>query len=358
MPANVESMAYNAGRGMPWHREGTGFAPGSIQTWDQMRQAAGLEWEVEEEPVYRRTPDGEFEPVENHKNIYRNDRYTRPGVENGGTLQVAKNSYSIINHQAMGDILEALYSVGNSAKGIGLDWDTAGSLNGGRRIFVTAALGDDYHVPGDPSPIRRFLCVLNSHDGTSACRGGQLDTRIVCANTFHAGEMEMRRTKQAFSFRHHGAFKERLEDAKQAIFQATAASENIRKRATQLAALPFTDDQYYEFVDRFLPMPEADTDEGAKLTASKRAAIERARESFQFVASAANPNLTGIRNSVWGVVNAAGEWLDHYKTFRTEDAYVARTLVDINPGKRLAQSIAMDLMNTGAGRKLKVAVPA
>src|SRR5690606_35898167 len=132
MTANVESLAYAKNRGLPWHRQGNGFAPGEVTSWDDMREKAGLTWEVAEEPVYVMR-EGKPTEIPRWKNIYRDDT--------ASTLHVAKDSYAIIGHEALGEIIEAFWEVGN-AKGNTLDWDTAGSLNGGRQVFVTAALGE------------------------------------------------------------------------------------------------------------------------------------------------------------------------------------------------------------------------
>ena len=349
MPANVESLAYAKNRGLPWHRQGNGFAPGEVTSWNDMREKAGLTWEVAEEPVYV-SRGGNFVEIPRWKNIYRDDQADTPN-----NLHVAKDSYAIIGHDALGEIIEAFWEVGN-AKGNTLDWDTAGSLNGGRQVFVTAALGD-YEIPGDPSPVRKFLVVTTYHDGTGACRPGQVDTRIVCANTFHSGEMELKRGGQFASLRHRPNFRKRMEEAKAALTQVNAASERTRKRAELLAQVPFTDDQIYELIDRLVPMPERDEDGGA-LSERKRNSIEAVRERMHFVAAEANPNLEGVRGSVWGALNAVGEFADHYANFRKEDTYIARTLIDQSDLKKRAQRFALDIANSGDGRKVKVAVSA
>ena len=101
MPAEVESMF--SVRDMPWHRQGivTSEYPGS---WDEARRLAGLMWNPETEEVYvRRTdPDGnpQFVPVDGWQSIYRSDT--------DDVLWINRDSYAVIDHHEMGEIVEAV----------------------------------------------------------------------------------------------------------------------------------------------------------------------------------------------------------------------------------------------------------
>ena len=50
MVAAVETMAYAASGGVPWHRSGTPVS--DDMTVEQMLQAAGLDWTVSTRPMY------------------------------------------------------------------------------------------------------------------------------------------------------------------------------------------------------------------------------------------------------------------------------------------------------------------
>ena len=121
MSANVESMF--SVRKVPWHQEGVLLQdyPGS---WDQARTLAGLDWDPVTAEVYSITSvnaDGTpyLEPVPGWKSISRSDT--------GAVLSINRDSYTVIDHGEMGEIVEAVLAQPN------VRWETAGVLDGGRR---------------------------------------------------------------------------------------------------------------------------------------------------------------------------------------------------------------------------------
>ena len=119
MPANVESMF--SVRQMPWHREGTILAdyPGD---WAEARTLAGLDWDPITTEVYALTDlnaDGSprYEPIEGWQCIARSD--------NGAVLSLNRDTYTVISHGEMGEIVEAVLAQPN------VKWETAGVLDGG-----------------------------------------------------------------------------------------------------------------------------------------------------------------------------------------------------------------------------------
>ena len=139
MPANVESMF--SVRQMPWHREGTLLAdyPGS---WDEARRLAGLDWDPVSGEVYAFTglnADGteHYEAIDGWKSITRSDT--------GAVLSINRDSYTVIDHGEMGEIIEAVLAQPN------IHWETAGVLDGGRAVWCLALLDEPVELPGDES---------------------------------------------------------------------------------------------------------------------------------------------------------------------------------------------------------------
>jgi phage/plasmid-like protein (TIGR03299 family) len=141
MPANIESMF--SVRQMPWHREGT-IVQDYPDTWTEARTLAGLDWDPVTAPVYAVTginPDGtaHYEPVEGWKTITRSDT--------GAVLAISKDSYTVIDHGEMGEIIEAVLAQP------GVRWETAGVLDGGKAVWCLALLDEPIELPGDDSPV-------------------------------------------------------------------------------------------------------------------------------------------------------------------------------------------------------------
>jgi len=67
--------------------------------------------------------------------------------------------------------------------GSSLNFETVGSLNGGRRVWVLATLPEYIEVGGDP--VRPYVLLMNSHDGSTAVIAATTPVRVVCQNTLN-----------------------------------------------------------------------------------------------------------------------------------------------------------------------------
>src|SRR5690349_13801960 len=245
MPANVESMF--SVRQMPWHQEGIilGDYPG---TWAEARVLAGLDWDPVTTGVYAAAginPDGSvhYEPIEGWKAISRSDT--------GAVLSLNRDSYTVIDHGEMGEIVEAVLAQPN------VHWETAGVLDGGRSVWCLALLDEPITLPGDLSPTLPYLAITNRHDGTAACALRATAVRIVCANTFRAAELEGERTGATFPFIHKASWRNRLDEARQAVTGARTEMRRYTELAAGLLGVPISPRQRELFVTQFIPMPPA-----------------------------------------------------------------------------------------------------
>jgi len=201
MPANIESMF--SVREMPWHRQGQVLTdyPG---TWTAARTLAGLDWEPVTEPVYAAVGINEdgtphYAPIEGWKRISRSDT--------GTTLSLNRDTYRLIDHTEMGEIIEAVLAQPN------VKWETAGVLDEGRAVWCLAKLDEPIELPGDDSLTLPYLAITNRHDGSGACALRATAVRIVCANTFRAAELEGSGHGATFAFVHKGRWRDRIDEA-------------------------------------------------------------------------------------------------------------------------------------------------
>jgi phage/plasmid-like protein (TIGR03299 family) len=354
MSANVDSMF--SVREVPWHREGIvlGEYPGN---WDQARTLAGLDWEPEEETVYR--PDGEETEERPTYEIYGMDGDGEPLYKQTGTetitrpafalnpdnkhivrsdthsvLAVVGEGYTLINHADMGDIIEAVLGQPN------VNYETAGSLNGGKMVWCLAKLDEPIELPGDASATYPYLAITNYHDGTGSCALRATAVRIVCQNTWRASEAEGERTKATFAFRHSMKWRDRIQEARDAVHGARREMDAYRAMATELLGIPFTTGQRELFIRTFIPAPP----EGL-VTDRVMNNIEAARTSLRNIFSTITTE--GVADTAYGVVQAAGEYLDHVRTARTWETRLNRTLMRPEPLKAKALSLVREIVKTG-----------
>ena len=131
MAHEVEQIFYVSneenGRFVPWH--GLGIPVGDALTSDEAIKVAGLDWEVIPTPI-----------IVNGKEV--DDYKANVRSSDGKILGVVGNKYKIIQNNQAFTFTDEL--IGDDCK-----YETAGSLFGGRKIFLlarlprTQILGDD-----------------------------------------------------------------------------------------------------------------------------------------------------------------------------------------------------------------------
>jgi phage/plasmid-like protein (TIGR03299 family) len=326
MPANVESMF--SVRQMPWHREGTVIDdyPGD---WDEARRLAGLDWDPVSSDVYAVSginPDGSvaYESVEGWKCISRSD--------NGTVLSINKDSYTVIDHGEMGEIVEAVLAQPN------VKWETAGVLDDGRAVWCLALLDEPVTFPGDDSPTLPYLAITNRHDGTAACALRATAVRIVCANTFRAAELEGERTGATFSFIHRSSWRTRIEEARRAVTGARTEIRRYQELASELLAIPITLKQRELFVTEFIPKPP-----DGLVTDRVARNVEEARQALRLIFE--SKTTEQVSDTAYGLMQAAGEYLDHVRNARSWETRLNRTLIRPEPLKHRALSLIREVVS-------------
>ena len=301
------------------------------RTWAEARPLAGLDWEIEREPMYARklvgvnadgTPHYEFEPVDGFHVDRRSDT--------GQVLTADRDTRHLITNLELGEILHALTDKTE------LEYETAGSVREGRSGWALVKLGDVQTIGIDPSPIQPYMGVVNHIDRLGACRAYQTSVRIVCANTMAMADAQADRDGTVATFSHTANWRDHLESARQAILGAKSEWSEWVKIAEELQGLRVTDELAEDFVREFHPYPGRNEDPDTMLV-TKRVAdnIEKARTDLRYVLHQSKTS-EGIKGTGYWLVQGAVEYLDHLRPIRKQEAYVARTVIDPQKGKALA----------------------
>lgn len=325
MPANVESMF--SVREMPWHREGL-VLDQRPKTWDEARQLAGLTWDPITEAVYELRGIDEYgqpiyAPIQGWQRIARSDT--------SDTLWINRDSYAVIDHGEMGALVEAVLAQPN------VRWETAGVLNQGRSVWCLALLDEAIELPGDTTLTLPYLAITNRHGQPGGCTLRATAVRIVCANTFRAAELEGERTGTTFTFVHKRGWKNRLEEAREAVTGARAEMRAYEQLARELLTLPISTRQRELFITEFVPMPPA-----GLVTDRVVTNVEEARQALRDIL--ASPTTEPIAHTGYGLVQAAGEYLDHVRRSRSWETKLNRTLIRPEPMKARALKLVREIV--------------
>lgn len=298
MSANVETMFYV--RNVPWHGLGTRVmeAPAASEAL----KLAGLDWKVLQEPVY--TENGEL--IRGYKaNVRDADRKV---------LGVVTDRYKVVQNQDAFAFTDALL-------GQGVRYETAGSLMGGKKVWLLAHMPREYIISGER--ISPYLVFSNTHDGSGAVKVAVTPIRVVCSNTLN---LALASAKRSWSMVHTGDMKSKLEEAKKTLFLADAYMESLGKEFEVLQRQEMTEKKVREYISQLLPADENATDQQKKN-------MERLREDLTARYFDA-PDLKGLGNNAYRFINAVSDFATHAeplrKTANYKESLFART-VDGNP---------------------------
>lgn len=318
-------------RETPWHGLGE-ILDDYPQDWAEARKLAGLEWEPIPTGTYRKVPfindagepDVRFEELPDYNVIERSD--------NGNVLAVKAETYELFLNADLGPLLEQFVK----ASGGRLQYETAGSLDGGRDVWALLREPEPFVVPGDPNgAVLPFLAAQNSHDGGGALRIQRLQTRIVCNNTSMAADREAAKHGLQFVFRHTKSIAERVEQAKAVVAGLDMSTAAYKDWAADLLRLRVTAEGQKAFVEAFIPMPVAEV-----ITTRVRNNIESARGTMWSYINGAT--CEGISHTAYGLTQAGIEFLDHGRNSRNAETKFRRCMLAIEPMKRQAEKFARE----------------
>ena len=318
-------------RETPWHGLGM-ITEDYPESWDEARKWAGLEWEPILEPVYAKQigfneagePVESFEPIKGFNRCVRSD--------NGETLALPKESFELIYHSQMGELLEAFTGETD------IRFETAVCLRGGAAVAALVRLNEPFRVSGDKSLTWPFAVLLNSHDGTGACKLTYTNIRVVCMNTFNAADMQSQNhAGTSVVLRHTKNVQDRIKVAVQAAKDMRSGAAAWMEMAESLLSIKVNDEFIIDFIHEFIPAPP-------ESVISDRVAknVEEARDAVWQCLYSKTVN-EEIRGTGYALVQAAGEYLDHLRGYRNRETYLGRTLLRPEPLKAKALQIVRNL---------------
>ena len=184
MPANVENMF--SAREIPWHKIGE-VTEGALSSQEAIVKA-GLDWTVSTRPIatFQEGNNTDVSSLIDVEDFWATVRDTDDSV-----LGVVGNRYTPIQNLECFDFLDTVLD-DSTAK-----YETAGSLYGGKVVWMMINLGKDVVVGEDRTV--PYLLMTNSHDGSTAIKGVTTPIRVVCSNTL---KLALNNSTTGFSFRH------------------------------------------------------------------------------------------------------------------------------------------------------------
>ena len=283
MPANVETLFYV--REKPWH--GLGTEVDQALTSADALVAAGLDWTIQSKPVF--DMHGKIIP-----GYCANTRSSDQKV-----LGIVTPRYQIVQNSEAFEFTDNLVAQG-------MTYETAGSLAGGKRIWLLGKL-PDVVVAGDK--VEPFVCFTNTHDGTGAVKVCMTPVRVVCQNTLN---LALNSAKRAWTCVHRGNIQGKLEEARETLGLADIYLKELADQADKMATEKLSKDDAIKIIDKMIDLPTDASDRQKKIAESEKESI---------IMCMLSPDLVNFMNTKWGFINAVADHVDHGNPARLTKNY-------------------------------------
>ena len=285
MAAEVETMFYT--REKPWH--GLGVRVEDAPCSKEALAAAGLDWRVIQKPLV--TSDGIPVP-----GFWANLRETDSRV-----LGVVTDRYQVVRN-------EDAFAFTDNLLGGGITYETAGSLQNGRRTWILAKLPQRYIISGDE--ITPYLVFMNAHNGSGAIKVAMTPVRVVCMNTLN---LALATAKRSWSTNHVGDIRGKMEDARHTLLYADRYMTELGKAVDQLSRQKLSDRQIYGYIDALFPLAR-------NATEIQKKNLLRMKEEVKMRYFDA-PDLKHVGKNGYRFVNAVSDFATHAKPLRETANY-------------------------------------
>lgn len=275
MAANVESMFYFGQ--VPWHGLGTEVKE-ALSSKEALKQA-GLDWKVISQPICTKESGIDIEGYS--ANVRDSD---------GSVLGIVGDRYKIVQNDEAFAFTDALL-------GEGARYETAGSLAGGKRIWMIASL-DKTNIMGDE--VIPYLVFTNSFDGSGAVKVAITPIRVVCQNTL---TLALKQAERTWSVKHTSTIGSKISQAKETLFSAEKYMKYLEASSEMLADIKVSKNDITDFLTYAFPISE---------NASERQVnnITDRRNNFYRLYSNKS-DITRFRGTAYGLMQAAADFDAH-----------------------------------------------
>ena len=280
----------------PWHTLGINLGD-QPTTYGDFISATGLDYEVVSEPVFDR--HGEIIPGQ--QVIRRQDTQE--------IFKILSHRYEIVQNTEAWGFLDTVLGSG------GANYHTAGSLRGGRVMWVLAKRpGSAEIVPGDT--MENYLLLTTSHDGSLALQMQTTPIRVVCGNTLTAA---LNRGKDKVSIKHTSSVHNQIKDAENALLQGDETFRTIVNVSKTLVDTPINSSNLDIFIESLLNTDSQSRAWTSPVKRGKLSTVNHAKDNIaeqikQLFSEGRGQDNPRVRGTAWAAYNAVTEYVDYYSS--------------------------------------------
>ena len=228
-------------------------------------------------------------------------------------LGVVGKDYEVVQNEDAFSFFDAI--VGGSD---GIQYETAGALGKGERIFITAKL-PNYIQVGNDDLIEQYLFLTTSHDGYGSITAAFTPVRIVCNNTLNAA---FKNCSNSVKIRHTSNAKERLEQAHKVMGISNKLSEYLEDAFNQWSKVRITDKEVKQLIqlamvpnkEVFQKLQSGNSDE---LSTHYNNVCDAA---YEYAMSNPSQQLETTKGTLFGAYNTITGYFQNVRSYKDDEA--------------------------------------
>ncbi|NEO83805.1 MAG: DUF932 domain-containing protein [Spirulina sp. SIO3F2] len=303
-----------------WHGLGN-VLDAAPRTTAEAITAAGMNWQVLEQPLLTCSDAEALETLEDWKVLKRSD--------NGTVLHVCPKTWTPVQNAEAFNFFDPIIQDGD------VTIDAAVSLREGKRIAITAKVKDGIGevLPGDE--VEQYLVLYNAHDGSLSLGIMFSSIRVVCANTLNWAISDRKRkggyakfaqgddvalTKKMVRLRHTKNIHSNLNIARDAINISRRQFDLTLEQYRTMAKTPMNTELFRQYLTNiFAPDLGAGTKNERSVTQWRN--YEQLEENFE---SGVGMDIKGVQGTVWAGYQAVTEFVTHQRGSGKDEIEAAR----------------------------------
>lgn len=312
-----------------WH--GLGQIVGDYPTSAEALRFAGLDYEVTKEGIYTTSLDGNRERSNFMQQV--KTHFATMRTDTGDVLGIVGKDYQIVQN------IEAFAFFDTIVGGDGIQYETAGALGKGERIFITAKL-PSYIKVGNDDLIEQYLFLTTSHDGYGSITAAFTPIRIVCNNTLNAA---LRKHSNAIKIRHTANAKDRLEQAHRLMGISNELSNELEGIFNRWAKVRITDPQVKKLIQLAM-CPNKEVYNNLQQGKDNELSIcfrNICDNAFEYAMSNPTQQMDTTKGSLFGTYNAVTGYFQNVRSYKDNEAKLKSLL--FNGTGQLRTQKAFDL---------------
>ena len=316
-----------------------GFAKAKELPWNTLGEKVGGKMTAEE-VIEKAQLD--FEVVKEQATVSFNDEimdipdtYATIRKDNSLILGTVGAKYTILQNKEAFKFFDPIIDDGEAI------YETAGLIEGGKRVFITAKLPEHISILGNDDLMDLYLFITNSHDGKSAITIAFTPIRITCNNTLNAA---LKKCVNKVTIKHTENLLVKLNAAHEAMGLSNQYKKEISEIFYKMANTKASEQEYEEIIVKGL----ADNSTQVKNYFNKRAKVSTRFTNtinaiMEYAYTHHSQNVPSSKDTIFGAYNAlTGFYQNKYDWGKDNDDAKLRSLLDSNGRAYLKQQQAFD----------------